>query len=332
MEFTDKIQSTSKIKLDLKDKKILRILSDNSRTPSTQIAKQVGLSRDSVEYRIKNYEKSGLIEGYRTLVNIHYFGYINYHLFIKLNNPSQKVESNIIKKLVNIPNIRALLRFNGNFDYEIALICKDISELDDIITKIHTACEGFLQYYEILPIVKNYVVDTFPPNFSESLPYKKIKHINHKVDKKDIDILKILGENAKTPYYEIAEKVRLSADAVSYRVKKMIDAGIIIKFIPSINHRIIGYEMYAILLNINFLDEKKEKQLVSFLKNDPNILWGVKTLGKYNLLSYVLVHDINDFHETLLNLRKLFPKDITRYEALINFDRYKYVYFPKDLF
>ena len=73
MGFTDKIQSTSKIKLDLKDKKILRILSDNSRTPLTQIAKQVGLSRDSVEYRIKNYEKSGLIEGYRTLVNIHYF-------------------------------------------------------------------------------------------------------------------------------------------------------------------------------------------------------------------------------------------------------------------
>lgn len=51
------------LKLNLKDRKILSILDMNARTPLSQIAKQVGLSREVVHYRIQQLEKKGAIEG-----------------------------------------------------------------------------------------------------------------------------------------------------------------------------------------------------------------------------------------------------------------------------
>jgi len=332
MRYLQQTKETKKIGLDVKDKKILAILSQNARIPLTKLSKLVSLSRDAVNYRIKNYEKRGLIQGYRTMVNISKFGYSIYHLFLKLNNPSPEVEQRIVNKLIKYPSIRALIKFSGNFDFEIALVAKNLEELDKIITKIITDCSGFLQDYEILTITKTYAAETFPPNFSDFKIERKVEKKEIKIDRKDIEILKIMGENAQLPLYETANKLKISADAVSYRIKNMINSGIIIKFIPVINYTSLDYNLYTILLNVSALDEKKEKILKDFLTSDKNTLWAVKTIGRFNVLIYLLVKNIDELQDTLLKLRALFPKQINHYETLIAYEEYKYVYFPRDLF
>jgi len=62
------------IKLDIKDKKILYELDVNCKQTNAQIAKKVGLSRDSVGYRIKKLERESFILGYRTLINFRKLG------------------------------------------------------------------------------------------------------------------------------------------------------------------------------------------------------------------------------------------------------------------
>ena len=82
LQQNDKIE---KSKIDVKDTKILSLLAQDARMSYTQISKQVSLSRDAVRYRISNYEKKGLIQGYRTLIDLSLLGYKSYHLFIQLN-------------------------------------------------------------------------------------------------------------------------------------------------------------------------------------------------------------------------------------------------------
>lgn len=332
MRYLQQTKETKKVRTDAKDRKILAILSQNARIPLTKLAKEVTLSRDAVNYRIKNYEKNGLIQGYRTMVDISKFNYSNYHLFLKLNNPSQEIEQKIIKKLEKYPNIRAIIKFSGNFDFEIALIANNIEELDNLITKIISDCSGYMYDYEILTITKTYAAETFPPNFSDFKIERKIGKKEARIDKKDIEILKIIGENAQLPLYDIGGRIKLSADAVAYRIKNMINSSIIIKFIPVINYTSLDYNLYTILLNVSSLNEKKEKILQDFLSSDKNTLWAVKTIGRFNVLIYLLVKDINELQETLLKLRALFPKEINHYENLIAYEEYKYVYFPKNLF
>jgi Lrp/AsnC family transcriptional regulator for asnA, asnC and gidA len=55
--------------MDYKDKKIIEILSRDSRTPNTEIAKKIGVSESTVRKRIKALEKKGVIEKYSIVVN-----------------------------------------------------------------------------------------------------------------------------------------------------------------------------------------------------------------------------------------------------------------------
>lgn len=333
MRYLQKNPNASKVKLDVKDKKILSLFSVNCRLPLTQLAKKVGLSRDAVNYRIKNYEKQGIIQGYRTMVDISKFGYDVYHLFIKLNNPSPQIEQKIISKLTKHPFIRAILKFNGDYDLEIAFVARNISSLDILITQIIGDCTTYIQAYELIAISKTFAAETFPPSFSDnktSIESKEQEVV--KLDEKDIAILKIIGEDAILPLYEIASKVKLSTDAISYRIKNMINSGVIIKFVPVINYTSLDYSLHTLLLNISGLDEKKEKILKDFLVTNQNTLWAVKTIGSYNVLIYLLVKNMDELQQTSIKLRSLFPGQINNYTSLIAYEEYKYVYFPSGLF
>lgn len=333
MRYLQKTAETVKAKLDMKDKKILSILASNSRIPLTQLSKKVGLSRDAVNYRIKNYEKKGVIQGYRTMVEISKFGYKAGHLFIKLNNPSKEIEDKIVSKLTSYPFVRAIIKFSGNYDFEIAFVTKDTSDLDKVITTIVTDFSEFIQDHELLTISKVFIAETFPKSFFERMAETgNKKSADKKIDKKDIEILKMISEEPNTPLYEIASKVKLSTDAIAYRIKSMVSSGVIIRFIPVINYAALDYNLHTVLLNINGLNEEKERKLKGFLSSDENVIWAVKAIGRYNVLIYLLVKNIEDLQKTMLALRGLFPGQVNHYETLISYEEYKYIYFPKDLF
>ena len=57
-------------KLDLKDKKILYELDLNSRQSFHQIAKKVGLSKDSIIYRVNKLKQDGIIKQFHTVIDV----------------------------------------------------------------------------------------------------------------------------------------------------------------------------------------------------------------------------------------------------------------------
>lgn len=333
MRYLQQIKEGKKADLDLKDKKILYLLSKNARMPHTLIAKRVGLSRDAVSYRINNLTKKGVIQGYRVVIDINKFGYDAYHIFLQLSQPTKEAENLLIKKFKEYPFIRAAIKFSGKYDIQLATIAKNIKEFDNILSKIINDCSKYLQDYEILIITKGYVSRVFPKNFLETEKNielsKKIKTEQlQKIDKKNQEILNIIANDASLPLYKIAEKIKLSPDAVNYRIKNMISNKVILDFIPVINYAALSYNIYAILLNIHGLTEKKEATLKQFLNTDENILWAVKTIGRYNIMIYVCTKNSESLHRTLNDLRSYFPEDIKNYETLIAYEEYKYTYFP----
>ncbi len=324
------------VKLDLKDKKLLYLIGDNARTPLTKIAKKVGLSRDSVKYRINNYYKNKLIMGSRTIIDIEKLGYESYHLFLRLRNPNIEIEKKIIKEISQIPNIRSILKFYGCYDMEIALVVRDKHELDNLISNITEIIGDNLWYYEIFEIVKNYRSGQFPLSFSKDLEIKKEirynKKINEiKIDKKDLELIKLIKEDATLSLIEISSKIKLSPDAVSYRLKNL-EVDVIKSYNYIINYKAIGYDVHALLLNINALNTIDEKNISNFFNTNENILWACKIIGKFNLIAYVCVKNTEELHNTISKIRNMFSDKINDYQTLSAHSQYKYTYAPEILF
>ena len=324
------LQATEqKVQLDAYDKKILYALAQNSRTPYSQIGKKAGLSRDSIRYRIQRLAKAGVIQGYRALVDITRLKYMNVHIFLQLNQPDPEAEKKLVRIFKSYPFVRAIIKFNGKYDFELALIAKSIEELDEIISKIILDCGKALQHYELLFITKSFAGKTFPDSFLKAPELPRPKTLSEpKLDEKDYKLISVIAEHADLPLHKLAAKIGLSADAVKYRLKKLQESGVILGFIPVISYDVINYNVYAILLSIANLTPKKEATLKEFLRTNKDVLWGVKTFGKYNVLLYICTKNPDDLIRTTSELRSHFIGDVRDYETLINYEEYKYTYFP----
>jgi len=67
------------------------------------------------------------------------------------------------------------------------------------------------------------------------------------VDEKDLEIIRILQADARTPFLEIAKRLRMSEAAVRKRVKRLEQDGVIERFVAIVNPSKLGYNAVALV-------------------------------------------------------------------------------------
>ena len=106
------------------------------------------------------------------------------------------------------------------------------------------------------------------------------------MDEIDIQILRILQENSKTPHYQIGKKLKIGTSTVHYRVQKLIGDGTIQYFSAIIDPVKVGYETAAVIgLSVNPKKLYKiAKKLASF--NEVHVV--AVTQGDHDLIVQIL--------------------------------------------
>ena len=120
------------VPLDLKDKKILLELDFNARQSNSEIAKKVGLSKQGVDYKIKNMISKGIITGFYPVINITKLGYYYCRLFIKFQNLTKNKEEEIFSYFKAHKRINWIVKFYGTYDVVMASYVKSVSEFKGI--------------------------------------------------------------------------------------------------------------------------------------------------------------------------------------------------------
>lgn len=63
------METKNSVPIDKKDRHILALLVKDARTTVADIAREVGVQRDTVRYRIERMERKGLIKMYHTILD-----------------------------------------------------------------------------------------------------------------------------------------------------------------------------------------------------------------------------------------------------------------------
>lgn len=98
--------------IDSVDKKILRILQENARTPNTEIARQVGLVPSAILERIRKLEERGVIQGYGVRLNGQAIG-LGLLAFVLVRTDELCGENKAARALANIPEVLELHHVAG---------------------------------------------------------------------------------------------------------------------------------------------------------------------------------------------------------------------------
>ncbi len=122
------------IQIDGIDKKILRALMEDARTPILEIARSVGISGAAIHQRLRKLEKSKLISGSKFVLNPKILGfttmaYIGIYLDKAMSNPEA------VRQLKKIPEVLECHYTTGNWSIFIKVLCKDNEHLMEVLNK-----------------------------------------------------------------------------------------------------------------------------------------------------------------------------------------------------
>ena len=131
------------------------------------------------------------------------------------------------------------------------------------------------------------------------------------LDAKDRKILYELDINSRHSNSEIAKKVGLSKQVVGFRIKRLIQEGIISSFYTVIDISKLGFTIHKNFLRLQNLTKEKENELITFLKANQNVVWVVSCDGKYDLAFGTWATDMAYLDKTLNELNKLFGEYIS---------------------
>ena len=138
----------------------------------------------------------------------------------------------------------------------------------------------------------------------------------HHLDALDKKILRMISEDARIPFLEVARECKVSGAAIHQRIQKLYSQGVLMGSMFLINPEKIGYETCA-YIGLNLKDPSSFDSVVEALREIPEVVECHYTTGDYDMFIKIFAH--NNHH--LLNVihDKLQPLGLSRSETIISF-------------
>jgi len=318
-------EEMSKMSLDMRDKKILAELDLNARKPVSEIAKNIRMSKQAVEYRINRLLERGIIKNFYTIINIQKLGCNIYRIGLKFQNISLEKENEIIENLKKHKSVGGIFILNGEWDLALSVYAKDIVKFEKTMKDLLYKYSNFITEKSVSIVTELYYFgDRYVYEKNRERALKESEYISvggemkeEKIDEQDIKILKMLSLNARVSLVEISDKLNVSPKTINYRIKNMIQKGIMGGFKTNIDSSVLGYEHYKIFLYLQNISDKREKDLFGYIRDHLNIIYYTKAVGIADLEFEMKAKNIMEFYESMNSLRQKFPDIIKGYEQII---------------
>jgi len=131
--------TNGRVTIDESDKRIVEKLTLDGRASFTQIAKEIGLSTDTVVKRYHKLEDSGAIK-VSIQINPNKIGYSSILDFNIAFTSLGDLSDTVVESLAKIPDVIIITKTSGDYDLQLTAMIKDIDQLFTIQEQISRIC------------------------------------------------------------------------------------------------------------------------------------------------------------------------------------------------
>ncbi|MFH1849994.1 MAG: Lrp/AsnC family transcriptional regulator [archaeon] len=133
--------------MDNIDRKIVRILQENSKTQYHKISDKLKLAPSTIHFRIKKMLKEGIIERFSAVLNPEKAGYPS-TAWIGLSADPRKMDA-VAKKLARFDEVQLVCTATGDHDLLIQVIARNEKDLWRFINKRIKTMAGLNKGYDV---------------------------------------------------------------------------------------------------------------------------------------------------------------------------------------
>lgn len=134
------------------------------------------------------------------------------------------------------------------------------------------------------------------------------------MDKLDWKILRVLEWDGRYPINKIARIIHSNKDVVAYRIKKLEESNIIIRYYPVIDMYKLGYHTVRLYFDLEEIGEEQEKAFVTFLDKEihAGLIFRMDYPYRYGI--FLWVKTIYDIEAILEKIKKKLGKALIKYD------------------
>ena len=151
---------------------------------------------------------------------------------------------------------------------------------------------------------------------------------HHQLDALDEQILKMIANNARIPFLEVARTCNVSGAAIHQRIQKLTALGVLKGSQFEIDPEKVGYETCA-YIGLYLKDPSSFEEVTKALESIPEVVECHFTTGKYDM--FIKLYARNNHHLLSIIHDKLQPLNLARTETLISFHEFMKRQMPIEL-
>ncbi|MBS1928026.1 MAG: Lrp/AsnC family transcriptional regulator [Chitinophagaceae bacterium] len=122
------------------------------------------------------------------------------------------------------------------------------------------------------------------------------------VDKTDLEILKILQQNARATVKEIAQKVHLSTTPVHERIKRLEQSGVIKQYAALLDHTKVNRGLMVICyVSLKEHNRNAGSKFIKALNELPEVIECYNISGEYDFMLKVVEANMDSYYDFHVN-------------------------------
>ena len=320
-------------KLDTKDMKILAELDRNARQSNSQIGKKVRLSKEVVNYRINKMIEDEVIIRFHTVINYFKVNIVKFKLYLRLTNFNKDKLIEIAEYFNEHTKTEWVALTTGRWDLIVGFLVKNINEFDD---ELQIIFNKFFEHIQEKAVTATLYLAHQPRLFLNSLKNQNFNIVYHttkdkeeQIDDLDLQILKLITNNARMSVIDIANFIKTTARIVQYRIKQLERKKIILGYKVHLNPQKMNKIFCKAFFYLNVTNKNKIEEFINYSSLLHGAIWPQKILGSWDFEIDFELDNYDTFQNIILQLKENFSEIIKNYEFCIAYREFKLDLFPE---
>jgi Lrp/AsnC family leucine-responsive transcriptional regulator len=141
------------LQIDAIDRKLLRVLQRDSRKSIQELGEAAGLSPSACHRRLKRLEESGLIKGYRAVLDADRLGFsMQFFIEVSLSSQSEPTLDAFEAAVRDIPEVLECHLMAGQSDYILRVTCRDHEDFERLHRRLVARLPGVARVHSNMSI------------------------------------------------------------------------------------------------------------------------------------------------------------------------------------
>jgi Lrp/AsnC family transcriptional regulator, leucine-responsive regulatory protein len=319
------------MKIDRQYLQLLEILAQNCRISHAEIGRALKISKDTVNYRVRQLEESKLLNGYVLFVDARKLGFTRYHILVRFKNTAK---INVLcRQLAKHEFVMWINSFIGRFDIQIIVDAVDGFHLNKIREELFSLCEHNIKDYLILTHLADLEFTQLNPVLDFRTPFRKDSDQSFsaelttrnfpvspdfgevEVDRIDLEILRALADMPGDTLVSLSEKAGCERQTVKRRILRLIESGVILNFGAIPNLIQLDFVTYYLLVRLE-QDTSFDEMKRPFLELN-NIFYAGRMIGDYDMILYLNARNPQELNASIQLFRNKLKNRILDYDLLV---------------